>query len=76
MFEMISLKQKKRSSSAEDERSWLTFNSRVPRCISHLFGNPAIPNIRIRGFASPDCSGFALSEILPKSVLTSATALQ
>jgi len=28
----------------------------------HLFGNPAILVLRTRGFASPDCSGFALSE--------------
>jgi hypothetical protein len=31
----------------------------------HLFGNPAILNLRIRGFASPDYSGFALSEYFP-----------
>jgi hypothetical protein len=36
----------------------------VPRCITHLFGNPAILNDRTRGFASPDFSGFALSENL------------
>jgi hypothetical protein len=35
---------------------------RVPGCISHLFGNPAILSFRTRGFASPDCSGFARSE--------------
>jgi hypothetical protein len=43
-------------------------NDRVPGCLSHLFGNPAV-RLRIelrrtRGFASPDCSGFALSENL------------
>jgi hypothetical protein len=38
---------------------------RLPRCMSHLFGNPAILNFRIRGFASPDYSGFALSEYFP-----------
>jgi hypothetical protein len=26
----------------------------------HPFGNPAILTVRTRGFASPDCSGFAL----------------
>jgi hypothetical protein len=31
--------------------------------MTHLFGNPAIPKFRTRGFASPDFSGFALSEI-------------
>jgi hypothetical protein len=36
----------------------------VPRCKTHLFGNPAILNLRTRGFASPDYSGFALSENL------------
>jgi hypothetical protein len=39
---------------------------RMPGCISHLFGNPAIRLCimlrRTRGFASPDCSGFARSE--------------
>jgi len=30
--------------------------------VIHLFGNPAILNVRIRGFASPDLSGFARSE--------------
>ncbi len=29
-----------------------------------LFGNPAILKMRTRGFASPDFSGFALSEII------------
>ena len=29
---------------------------------THLFGNPAILLVRTRGFASPDCSGFARSE--------------
>jgi hypothetical protein len=33
----------------------------------HLFGNPAILKLRIRGFASPDYSGFALSEYFPHS---------
>ena len=28
-----------------------------------LFGNPAVLKLRTRGFASPDLSGFALSEI-------------
>ena len=41
---------------------------RVPGCISHLFGNPAIRPCkmlrRTRGFASPDFSGFACSENL------------
>jgi hypothetical protein len=32
---------------------------------SHLFGNPAVLIHRTRGFASPDYSGFALSEIEP-----------
>jgi len=35
---------------------------RVPRGKSLLFGNPAILLFRTRGFASPDCSGFARSE--------------
>jgi hypothetical protein len=35
---------------------------RVPGCVSHLFGNPAILIFWTRGFASPDYSGFALSE--------------
>jgi hypothetical protein len=34
-----------------------------PKMRVHLFGNPAILNFRIRGFASPDYSGFALSEL-------------
>ena len=29
---------------------------------------PGRPDFRTRGFASPDCSGFALSEILPVSI--------
>jgi len=29
-----------------------------------LFGNPAVLKLRIRGFASPDLSGFALSEMI------------
>ena len=34
-----------------------------PKMFTHLFGNPAVLNSRTRGFASPDRSGFALSEI-------------
>ena len=40
----------------------VSVNYRVPGCISHLFGNPAILLCRTRGFASPDYSGFARSE--------------
>jgi len=29
-----------------------------------LFGNPAVLKLRTRGFASPDYSGFALSETI------------
>jgi hypothetical protein len=52
-------------------RRWALLNSlycRAPRNVSHLFGNPAILILRTRGFASPDCSGFALSEILARSL--------
>ena len=58
--------QKSARSSAEDERSWSVPDPPGPKMNTHLFGNPAIrlPSKRqwIRGFASPDCSGFALSE--------------
>ena len=30
----------------------------------HLFGNPAVLKFRTRGFASPDYSDFAFSELL------------
>jgi hypothetical protein len=36
---------------------------RAQEVSTQLFGNPAIPLIRTRGFASPDFSGFAFSEI-------------
>jgi len=49
-------------SSAEDERFWMFPCCRDPRAMSHLFGNPAVLSSRTRGFASPDFSGFALSE--------------
>ena len=32
----------------------------------HLFGNPAIPKVRTRGFASSDFSDFARSEFSSK----------
>jgi hypothetical protein len=42
------------------------FDCRIPRNLTHLFGNPAVLKVRIRGFASPDFSGFALSEIFTR----------
>jgi len=54
---------KSAQSSTEDERFWIDPVGRDPRVALLLFGNPAIPVDGIRGFASPDCSGFALSEI-------------
>jgi len=50
------------SSSEDKSAPCVGKKYRVPGCISHLFGNPAILLFRTRGFASPDYSGFARSE--------------
>jgi hypothetical protein len=53
----------KRPSSAEDERSWNTPEIPGPKMHNSSLRQPGYPEpIRTRGFASPDCSGFALSE--------------
>ena len=59
--------KKSARSSTEDERCRILEpgeRSAEPGWRPLLFGNPAILNIRTRGFASPDYSGFARSEIL------------
>ena len=66
----IERKQKNAQSSAEDERSWNGLRLPVPKKSNSSLRQPGCPECGIRGFASPDFSGFALSEIFTITLVT------
>jgi len=58
---LIFIKQKSAHPVAEVSASQVIIFKKLEEGRIIFFGNPAVLSVRIRGFASPDHSGFALS---------------